>query len=63
MTKSQQTIRDLVRVMYDRTGNLPPLPDIFLDYPAPIFRNTPDCRERQIVPPPHVRFGDTGRVA
>ena len=28
--------------MRDRTGNLPPMPGIFPDYPAPIARNTPD---------------------
>ena len=31
--------------MHDRTGNLPPLPGIFPDYPAPIVRNHPDGRE------------------
>ena len=33
------------RAMHDRTGNLPPLPGIFPDYPAPIVRNHPDGRE------------------
>src|SRR5690242_10193889 len=45
MTKSQQAIRDMVRVWRDTTGNLPPLPGIYPDYPAPIVRNTPDGRE------------------
>jgi putative SOS response-associated peptidase YedK len=31
--------------MTDRTGNLPPLPGIFPDYPAPIVRNQPGGRE------------------
>jgi putative SOS response-associated peptidase YedK len=31
--------------MHDRTGNLPPLPGIFPDYPAPIVRNSEDGRE------------------
>ena len=31
-------IRELARVMRDTTGNLPPLPGIFPDYPAPIVR-------------------------
>ena len=31
--------------MHDRTGNLPPLPGIFPDYPAPIVRNHPAGRE------------------
>ena len=45
VTKGQQAIRDLARAMHDRTGNLPPLPGIFPDYPAPIVRNHPDGRE------------------
>jgi putative SOS response-associated peptidase YedK len=45
MTKSQQAIRDLVRAMKDRTGNLPPLPGIFPDYAAPIVREGPEGRE------------------
>jgi putative SOS response-associated peptidase YedK len=45
MTKSQQAIRDLVRAMRDATGNLPPMPGIFPDYPAPIVRNTVEGRE------------------
>jgi putative SOS response-associated peptidase YedK len=45
MTKSQQAIRDLVRAMRDITGNLPPMPGIFPDYPAPIVRNTAEGRE------------------
>jgi hypothetical protein len=39
VTKGQQAIRDLTRAMNDRTGNMPPLPGIFPDYPAPIVRN------------------------
>src|SRR3954471_246404 len=31
--------------MGDRTGNLPPLPGIFPDYPAPIVRDRPEGRE------------------
>lgn len=42
MTKGQQAIRDLARAMRDTTGNLPPLPGIFPDYPAPIVRNASD---------------------
>lgn len=39
LTKGQAAIRELARVMVDRTGNLPPMPGIFPDYPAPIVRN------------------------
>jgi putative SOS response-associated peptidase YedK len=42
MTKSQAAIRELTRAMSDRTGNLPPLPGIYPDYPAPIVRNGAD---------------------
>lgn len=45
VTKGQQAIRELANVMTDRTGNLPPLPGIFPDYPAPIVRNQPEGRE------------------
>jgi putative SOS response-associated peptidase YedK len=45
VTKGQQAIIALARAMHDRTGNLPPLPGIFPDYPAPIVRNTEDGRE------------------
>jgi putative SOS response-associated peptidase YedK len=45
VTKGQQAIRELARAMNDRTGNMPPLPGIFPDYPAPIVRNQPDGRE------------------
>ena len=41
LTKGQAAIVALVRAMRDRTGNLPPMPGIFPDYPAPIVRNAP----------------------
>jgi putative SOS response-associated peptidase YedK len=45
LTTSQDAIRQLVRVLTDRTGNMPPLPGIFPDYAAPIVRNQPEGRE------------------
>lgn len=45
MTKNQDAIRSLFRVQQDSTGNLPAMPGIFPDYPAPIVRNTADGRE------------------
>ena len=45
VTKGQQAIRELYRAATDRTGNLPPMPGVFPDYPAPIVRNGPDGRE------------------
>lgn len=41
-TKGQQAIRDLVKVMRDLTGNLPPLPAIFPNRMAPVVRTAPD---------------------
>lgn len=45
LTKGQQAIIQLASVLGDRTGNLPPMPGIFPDYPAPIVRNGADGRE------------------
>lgn len=45
MTKNQAAIRNLFPVARDLTGNLPSMPGIFPDYPAPIIRNTPDGPE------------------
>lgn len=42
LTKGQQAILAMSRAMRDTTGNLPPLPGIFPDYPAPIVRNASD---------------------
>lgn len=42
MTKGQQAIRELAGAMRDTTGNLPMLPGIFPDYPAPIVRTGAD---------------------
>ena len=42
LTKGQAAIVAFTRAMRDTTGNLPPLPGIFPDYPAPIVRNAPD---------------------
>ena len=45
VTKGQAAIRELTNAMTDSTGNLPPLPGIFPDYPAPIVRNQSTGRE------------------
>ena len=39
VTKSQEAMRRLFDGINDRLGNMPPLPGIFPDYPAPIVRN------------------------
>jgi putative SOS response-associated peptidase YedK len=45
LTKGQQAIRELTRALQDRTGNLPLLPAIFPDQPAPVVRGGPEGRE------------------
>ncbi len=56
MTSTQAAIAQLFRVGLDRTGNLPAMPGIFPDYPAPVMRNTANDRElimmRWGMPPP-----------
>jgi putative SOS response-associated peptidase YedK len=42
MTKNQAAIRQLFAVTRDSTGNLPSMPGIFPDYPAPIVRHDAD---------------------
>ncbi len=42
ITKGQQAIRELAGAKRDNSGNMPPLPGGFPDYPAPIVRNAPD---------------------
>jgi putative SOS response-associated peptidase YedK len=41
-TKGQAAIRALAGAMRDTAGNLPPMPAIFPDCPAPIVRTAPD---------------------
>ena len=45
LSKGQQAIREFVDAATDLTGNLPPMPGIFPDYPAPIVRNGGQGRE------------------
>jgi hypothetical protein len=47
MTKNVDAIRQLFGAMKSQVGNLPSLPGIFPDYPAPIVRNA--AGEREIV--------------
>lgn len=47
--KGQAAIRDIARVMVDRSGNLPPMTGVFPDYPAPIVRHGADGRELVMV--------------
>lgn len=45
LSKGQAAIRELFQVVHDRVGNLPPLPGVFPDYPAPIVRLVEGERE------------------
>jgi hypothetical protein len=45
MTRSQEAMRRLFAGLDDRAGNMPPLPGIYPDYPAPIIRNAGEGRE------------------
>jgi putative SOS response-associated peptidase YedK len=45
LTKTQDAMWALFRVTIDLTGNLPPMPGIFPDYPAPIVRMAEGERE------------------
>ena len=56
ITTNQEAIRALFRVMNRYVDNLPPMPDVFPDYPAPVVRNAGSERElvlmRWGMPPP-----------
>lgn len=60
ITKNQDAIRRLFGVVKDSAGNLPSLPGVFTDYPAPVVRNAGEERElimmRWGMPPPP-KFG------
>jgi putative SOS response-associated peptidase YedK len=45
VTTNQEAIRALFRVINRYVVNLPPMPSVFLDYPAPVVRNTDTGRE------------------
>lgn len=45
MTKNVDAIRRLFGALNSKVGNLPSMPGIFPDYPAPIVRNAADGRE------------------
>jgi putative SOS response-associated peptidase YedK len=56
ITTNQAAIAALFRIVNRYDGNLPPMPGVFPDYPAPVVRNTADRREltmmRWGMPPP-----------
>jgi hypothetical protein len=60
ITTNQEAISRLFRVVNQYVGNLPPMPGVFPDYPAPVVRNAGTDRElimmRWGMPPPP-KFG------
>ncbi len=56
ITTNQAAIIALFRVLNRYVGNLPPMPGVFPDYPAPVVRNTGPEREMTMMrwgmPPP-----------
>src|SRR3954467_13478727 len=56
ITTNQAAIADLFRVVRRYEGNLPPMPGVFPDYPAPVIRDAGGERElvlmRWGMPPP-----------
>jgi len=60
ITTNQEAIRQLFRVINRYIGNLPPMPGVFPDCPAPVVRNSGAERELVLVrwdmpPPAHRR--------
>jgi putative SOS response-associated peptidase YedK len=45
ITTNQAAIIALFQVVNRYVGNLPPMPGVFPDYPAPVVRNVGDDRE------------------
>jgi putative SOS response-associated peptidase YedK len=61
ITTNQAAVIALFRVINRYVGNLPPMPGVFPDYPAPAIRNTDGGRERAMMrwgmpPPPRTRW-------
>ena len=56
ITTNQAAIAALFRAINSRVGNLPPMPGVLPDYPAPVVRNSDGEREMTMMrwgmPPP-----------
>jgi putative SOS response-associated peptidase YedK len=60
MTTNQAAIRNLFRATKDSAGNLPRMPGVFPDYPAPVVCNAGADRELTMMRwgmPPPPKFG------
>jgi hypothetical protein len=59
----QAAIIALFRVINRYVGNLPPMPGVFLDYPAPVVRNAGTEREMMLISRHEVRHSsETGPI-
>jgi putative SOS response-associated peptidase YedK len=52
ITTNQAALLALFRAINHNVGNLPPMPGVFPDYPAPVVRNTAHAPKSRGVPPP-----------
>jgi putative SOS response-associated peptidase YedK len=62
ITTNQDAIRRLFKAINSSVGNLPPMPGVFPDYPAPVVRNADGERELIMMrwgmpPPPRAGYG------
>src|SRR5271169_5524802 len=65
ISTNQAAISALFRVINRYVGNLPPMPGVFPDYPAPVVRNADADREMVMMRwgmPPPPRFGWLVRI-
>src|ERR1700747_2581894 len=64
ITTNQAAIAGLFRRMNQYVGNLPPMPGVFPDFPAPVIRNAGDAEEMVLMrwgmPPPPRTGGPPG---
>ena len=49
VTTNQAAITGLFRRLNRYIGNLPPMPGVFPDYPAPVSRNVGDAQEMMLM--------------
>ena len=66
ITTNQAAIIGLFRVINRYVGNLPPMPGVFPDYPAPVVRNAGTEREMVTMRwgmPRRVRVGTRSRIS
>jgi putative SOS response-associated peptidase YedK len=59
VTTNQEAIRALFRVINRYVGNLPPMPGVFPDYPAPVVRNAGDEPDMVLMRDVPDSIGDT----